>query len=195
MLRNQRHRDSTKKNYYCVWKTFNKFFLHLDIKPSTWEQRLTLFVGYLVQSNKKSATVKSYISAIRAILQDLDIELNEDKYLITSLTRACRLCNDQIRVRLPIHKGLLQVLVGKLADIYCSQPYLRDLYAAMITTAYYGLFRIGEIAKSEHSVKVHDVHIGVNKNKILFVLRSSQTHNQGNLPQQIKIASLSSCAD
>ena len=33
-LKQNRHRDSTKRNYYCVWKSFNDFFIRLDIKPS-----------------------------------------------------------------------------------------------------------------------------------------------------------------
>ena len=43
-LRSNQHRDTTKKNYYAVWKIFNKFFVKLDCKPNNWEDRLTLFV-------------------------------------------------------------------------------------------------------------------------------------------------------
>ena len=40
-------------------------------------------------------------------------------------------------------------------------------------------------------VKVSDVHIGVNKNKLLFVLHTLKTHSKSNRPQQIKITGLS----
>ena len=30
-LRLQRHRDTTRKNYYSVWKFFNRFFVRLDV--------------------------------------------------------------------------------------------------------------------------------------------------------------------
>ena len=43
-LRYQKVRNTTKKNYYLVWKTFNDFFLLLDVKPENWEERLTLFM-------------------------------------------------------------------------------------------------------------------------------------------------------
>ena len=66
-LHNQKHRDSTKKNYYTIWKIFNRFVLSLDKKPRAWEDRITLFVGHLVNSKKQSVTVKNYLSAIRTV--------------------------------------------------------------------------------------------------------------------------------
>ena len=44
----KQYRDSTMKNYYCIWKTFNEFFIRLDNKPDKWEDRITLFVAYLI---------------------------------------------------------------------------------------------------------------------------------------------------
>ena len=29
-LKHQQYRDSTKKNYYAIWKVFNNFFVRLD---------------------------------------------------------------------------------------------------------------------------------------------------------------------
>ena len=55
--------------------------------------------------------------------------------------------------------------------------------------AYFGLFRVGELTSSPHSVRANDVHIGINMKKILFILRSSKTHTLGSLPQKIKISS------
>ena len=59
----------------------------------------------------------------------------------------------------------------------------------MFSTAYFGLFRIGEITQSPHVLKAIDVHTGVNKKKMMFVLHSSKTHNKGMKPQIIKITS------
>ena len=56
-------------------------------------------------------------------------------------------------------------------------------------TTYYRLFRIGELTYSPHAVKACNVHIGHNKNKFLFVLKSSKTHGEGDPPQLIKIQS------
>ena len=91
------NRSSTRKNYYSVWKTFNRFFLRLDERPASWKERLTLFVGYLIQDGRKATMIKSYISAVKAVLSDGGIEINEDRSLLTSLTKACRYVNDHVR--------------------------------------------------------------------------------------------------
>ena len=77
-LKLHRHRDSTKAMYYSVWKAFNQFFIRLDEKPATWEDRLVLFVGYLVQKKLKATTINSYISAIKSVLMQDGVKLNED---------------------------------------------------------------------------------------------------------------------
>ena len=48
-LRMECYRNSTKRNYYNIWKIFNNFFLKLDKKPNNWTDRITLFVGYLIK--------------------------------------------------------------------------------------------------------------------------------------------------
>ena len=143
---------TTKKNYYSIWKVFNTFLIKLDCKPQSWEDRLMLFVGYLVQNNHKSSMVKSYISAIRAVLQQVNVVLQEDRVLLTSLTKACRLRNDRIMVRLPIQKGVLAMLLNEINYIFDNQPFLRVLYRALFSTAYFGLFRVGELTSGDHPV-------------------------------------------
>ena len=57
---------------------------------------------------------------------------------------------------------------------------------------YYGMLRISEVAsgsEGSHPVLARDIHIGNNKNKILFLLRTSKTHWQGSKPQMVKISS------
>ena len=192
-LKTHRHRGSTKRNYYVVWKLFNKFFLHLDKKPCKWEDRLVLFVGYLIDQNKQSSTVKSYISAIRAVLRNIGIKLECDQFLLNSLTRACKLENDRVRTRLPIHRDMLEVLLKttKKHFMKLGQPYLATLYQAIFSTAYFGLFRIGELTSGEHPVLAKDVYVGTNKRKMLFILHTSKTHGKGSKPQSIKITSTS----
>ena len=61
------------------------------------------------------------------------------------------------------------------------------MYQTLFIIAYYGLFRIGELTSGSHPVCAKDVHIGLNKDKILFVLYTSKTHDEGSWPQKIKI--------
>ena len=156
----QSHRSTTKKNYLSVWSMFSQFYLCLDRKPSSWEDRLLLFVGFLIQNKKKSTTIRSYISAIRAMLKEVKVILNEDDYMIKALTRACKLTVDRVNARLPIHKAMLHVLIKKIKIEFHLQPYLCILYQSLLLTAYFGLFRIGELTSGDHPVKAVDVHIG-----------------------------------
>ena len=43
--------------------------------------------------------------------------------------------------------------------------------------------------KSPHVIRAKDVHIGINKDKIMLVLHSSKTHSKADKPQIIKIMS------
>ena len=116
-LKYERNRASTNESYYRTWKQFNEFFIRLDRKPKSWEERIILFVGYLVEGSVKSSTIKSYISAIKSVLRADGVELDEDIYLLTSLTRACRYKNDRIYTRLPIKRNFLTLLMGAIQDL------------------------------------------------------------------------------
>ena len=89
-----RHQKSTKKTYQKTWRSFNKFIIKLDEFPKTWEERISLYVTHLITNNAKSATIKSYISAIKAVLADDGYELKQSNLLFNALTRTCRLEND-----------------------------------------------------------------------------------------------------
>ena len=91
-----RNRDSTRANYYSIWKSFNRFLLQLDVRPTQWEDRIDLFLAHLVHSGKKSATVKSYYSAIKAVLWDDKYDLQSSELELCAITRACRAMNDKL---------------------------------------------------------------------------------------------------
>ena len=187
-LKNKRHRSSTRKNYYAVWCLFNEFFIRLDEKPESWEDRIILFAGYLVDNNKKANTVKSYVSAIKAVLKADNIDINKNRYILDSLTKACRFQNDKVRTRLPIRKSLLRLIIDKIDVVFeGEQEYLTNMYKCLFSTAYYGLFRVGELTFSENVLRACDVQIADNKMKMKFILRSSKTHWKDEKPQTIKI--------
>ena len=145
-------------------------------------------MGFLIKNKKQSSTIKSYISAIKAVLRCDRITMNENRYLLNALTKSCKLTNDKVRIRLPIQKGILRILIKYLKRIFATQPYLSKLYQAMFLTAYFGLFRVSELATGQHAVKAIDVRLGKNKNKVLFILRTSKTHGKKDKPQLIKIS-------
>ena len=190
-LQLQCNRSSTMKSYYGIWKNFNQFIVRLDKNPTSWEQRLVLYVGYLINNNRKSTTIKSYISAICTVLMQDQYKLREDTYLISSLTKACRYQNDTVKIRLPIQKQLFHTILDQtnLHFDQMGQNYLKVMYRAMFTAAYYGLLRVGEVTYGSHPVLAPDVHIASNKKKLLFILRTSKTHWKNNKLQFVKISS------
>ena len=73
---------------------------------------------------------------------------------------------------------------------FAEQLYLRILFQALFVMSYYGLLRISEVAKSDHTLQARDVHVGWNKCKILLLLYSSKTHGPESLPQKVKITGM-----
>ena len=130
----------------------------------------------------------SYVLALKAILYDDKYRLCENSVLLTAVTRACKLNNDQVKAKLPIRHKLLEMLLFEIECMYNTQPYLVTLYQAILALGYYGLFRVGELGKSQHSIKAANVHVAMNKRKIQVVHYSSKTHNEGFRPQTVKIS-------
>ena len=180
-------RNSTKHSYQSVWKKFNEFMVKLDNWPDSWEDRVSLFGAYLVEQGIQSSTLRSYVSAIKHTLQLDGYKWLDDKVLLSVLVRASRMVNDTLMVCLPIYLGLLELLLFELERLYDTQPYLCILYQGAFSLTYYGLMWSGEITQSPHVCKASDVHISVNKSKLLIILYTLKTHSTANVPQKIKI--------
>ena len=203
-LRTQIHQPSTRKNYHCVWKNFNKFIIKLDNIPSAWEERTSLYCAFLTEySTIQSRTLKSYVSAIKyKVTSDYgNYKWNDGLVHLSSLTKACKIKNDEIRCRLPISNKFLECILFQLERYYGTKLrnnklfnntrinttlYDKFLYRTAFLIAYHGLMRIGEITTSEHVVKATDVHIARNRS-VLMILRSSKTHTKGMKPQRVEI--------
>ena len=177
----------TRKTYHCVWQNFNKFIVRLDRIPAQWEERASLYCAFLIWKGKKSSTLKSYVSAIKHKLLLDGYQWNDKLLLLTALTRACKLDNDTVKSRLPIGDGFLNVIIFELQRYLRKNEYKKAMYRTLLLTGYFGLFRIGELAQSEHSIKACDVHTSDNRDKVLIVLHSSKTHSRANKPKKIEI--------
>ena len=145
-LKTMQHRNSSAKMYLCVWHRFNEFLIKLDAMPKDWEDRASLFVAHLIEEKAmQSSTVKLYISAIKKILIMDNYHWDNNRILVSALTKACRLINDRIRTRLPVQCGMLEMMLFEIERQFASQPYLEILYKAILVLGYYGLMCIGEM--------------------------------------------------
>lgn len=182
--------EATRQMYHKVWCNFNRFLLCFDDLPTSWEEKLVLYASFQADIGNASATVASYISAIRYVLRHDGIELNNDSCKLASIIRACKLHNDVVSVRMPIGFNLHNLILQEIDNIFLSQgqPYLSALYKAITVAGYYGMMRISELV-GKHAVKAEDVKVSKNllKRKVKIILRSSKTHHGGNPPQMIDI--------
>ena len=120
-LRTKRYKGTTERNYHQNWTPFNNFLIKLDRMPETWEDRLIIYITSLVQVGHGSQTISSYISAIKAVLNKKRIIIKDNTYTLASLVKACRIKNDILRVRLPIQKGLLKIILDRFDKNYLSR--------------------------------------------------------------------------
>ena len=101
------------------------------------------------------------------MLQDDGVQLNENRYLLSSITKGCHYRNHKVKARLPIKKNLMQLIYVAIENVFSgNQPFLIALHRAILVTAYYSMFHIGELTRSqyaEHTVKALDVNFGKNK--------------------------------
>ena len=190
-LLGQQNRRSTVRTYVNIWRQFNNFVLSLDQKPPSWEARTTLYIAYLIDNGRQSASIKTYVSAIKKLLVMDGYKWKDNEVLLNSLTKACRMINDRVKTRLPIQCGFLEMILFEVGRHFAQdgQYYLEWLYKALFTLCYYGMMRIGEVTESPHVLKARNVHIATNKDKLLVVLYTSKTHGLGQRPQKIKITS------
>ena len=144
---------------------------------------------FLINNGMQSSTVKSYVSVIKKTLVMDGYKWNDNFVLVRSLAKACKIINDRVITRFPIHCGLLEMILFELGREYSNYNYLRILYSTIFAVCYYGLMRVGEVTLSPHVLKAKDVHVATNKDKMLFILYSSKTHDKSNRPQKIKITS------
>ena len=191
-LQSRQTRKSTSENYLSIWRHLNKFVISLDTRENlSWEQKTALFGAYLVEGGIQSSTLKSYFSAIKHILKLDGYQWNDKTMMLDALIKSCKLENDRLKVRLPIQKGLFEMLMFEVTRTFNTnqpQPYLECLYHAVFSMLYYGMLRVGEVALGDHTLKAGNVHVGANNDKIKIVLYTFKTHGEESEPQKIKIS-------
>lgn len=190
IIKNHRLQPSTRKSYKKTWNRFNRFISKFDIIPPKWEDRIIVWATHLAEHRKKSNTIKSYISAVRYCLSLDGIKVPHSNCELAAIVQAAKKANDELYVRLPIQKGLLQLILNFIRSTYIQQRgqnYLGHTLLALYSTAYHGLFRISEVTQGQHNVKAQDIIYARNKKKFTFYLRSSKTHTLADQPQIVNV--------
>lgn len=146
--------SGTHKLYQQAWATFAAFtqqFFHSDnLELPISIPSLALFISYLHARKLASSTIKSYLSAISYVHKLKGLRDPTQAFLINKLLTAVSR-QGSCDIRLPISRPVLHKLVGSLGHTTLS-AFQRTLSSAMFLLAFYGFFRISELAaKSANS--------------------------------------------
>lgn len=183
------NKTSTQRTYRSAYLEFTRFNLALDKMPELLDDQLAIFIASRVQKGDYSSTVESYLSGISSYLKLDGIEINTRTARLRALIKACKYKNDRVIQRLPIKESLLMRIIRQVDLMFSKQPYLSSLYKCMIVMGYFGMLRVGEMAKGTHPVLARDVHLSHEKKKVQIILRTSKTHGLGDQPQYVKFDS------
>ena len=66
----QQRCEATRRTYHYGWCNFSDFLISLDQWPDNWDDRIVLFAAQLIVEGRPEQTVKSYVSAVKAILKE-----------------------------------------------------------------------------------------------------------------------------
>ena len=138
----------SRKLYSRAWTVFREFYVHF-VSPHSFSLPLStttiaLFVSYLRARKLAPSTISSYLSAISYVHKIKDLRDPTKEFLIQKLLTAVGK-ERSVDPRLPITKPVLFQLVRSLQHTLSSAEQ-RTLFTAMFLIAFYGFFRIGELA-------------------------------------------------
>ncbi len=165
--------EKTKDAYLRAYRAFTEYLKWVEPLPSDWETCLVYFRGFLCKSNLASRTISSYISGVRNWLKLTGAELRENHYLMKQMHRASQR-NDKERIRIPVTKHVLSQVMSRLS-LVCSDLFEQRMFASVITLAYAGMFRIGELVESEHTIQAQSVLIGSDGETVHLLQHTSKT--------------------
>ena len=138
----------SKKSYQRAWGSFQNFYDRF-YGPSTphlplSSHQLALFISYLSAKKLAPSTITSYLSATSYVHKIKGYIDPTKSFLVHKLLTAVsrqRLAD----LRLPITRPVLHELIKSLQHTTFS-AFQRSVYSAMFLLAFYGFFRVGELA-------------------------------------------------
>ena len=155
--------SGSRRLYQRAWRVFIQLsgrfcsspIPQLPLDPAT----TALFVSYLSACNLAHSTTTSYLSALGYIHKLRGFPDPTKTFLIRKLLNAQNR-KSSADIRLPITQPVLHELVRSLRHTN-SSAYHRSHFTAMFMTAFYGFFRVGEIATKGKSLTHSVVQFGL----------------------------------
>ena len=134
--------------YQRAWIVFRQFYAQfynctdpqLPLPPAC----IPLFISYLSFRKSAYSTIKLYLSAISYVHKLKGVIDPTKSFVVEKLSTALRR-QQPSDIRLPITRPILHELLRSL-NFTNPSAFQRSLLSAMFLVAFYGLFRIGELA-------------------------------------------------
>ena len=151
--------SATRKMYQRVWAVFTEFYTQYFASaspslPLTCAS-LALFVSYLNARKLAPATVTSYLSAISYVHKVAGVHDPTKTFVIQTLLRAINR-SKTADIRLPITRSVLHQLLRSLQHTNSSASQ-RTTFSTMFLLAFYGFFRVGELATNSRDCSIYVV--------------------------------------
>ena len=185
----------SKKAYQRAWVSFQNFYDRF-YGPSTPQlplssSQLAFFISYLSAKKLAPSTITSYLSAISYVHKIKGYIDPTKSFLIHKLTAVSR--QRLADLRLPITRPVLHELIKSLQHT-TSSAFQRYLYSAMFLLAFYGFFRVGELAaksgdRADSVLQFNDFKFLVNNGQpqMIKIIITAFKHNTDRKPFEILI--------
>lgn len=150
-LLNRSLAPSTKASYKNAFLQYQRFHLAhyptLQCLPISSE-RLAQFIAYCHNQNFRANTISTYVSALGYIHKLYNMVNPTESFVIKKLLYSIRRMSTADK-RLPFTVANIQTLLAALHS-HILDHYNRVLLKAMFLTAFFGLFRVGELSISQN---------------------------------------------
>ena len=189
---------STRQVYSRAWALFQECMLSIN-QPQISVSNLPLsmakiliFLTYLKIQGFASSTITTYVSAIGYVHKFHSVTDPTASFVVQRCLAAVNKHFGSADARLPITQFLLSRLILATDNIITSS-YQATLFKAMLSVAFYGLFRIGEITvQKSGDISLLFENIKIHQDRIVIKIttfknnKSSQPfeivlHNQSNV--------------
>ena len=92
-FKTQNRQPSTKHTYKQAWYNFNDFLICMDKMPDSWNDRICLFVPQLIVEKHPPPIIQSYVSAVKAILREEGVEIEDNSVALAALIHSAKHVN------------------------------------------------------------------------------------------------------
>jgi hypothetical protein len=130
---------------------------------------LSLFIAFLDNNGLPPATVMTYVSAVGFQHKCAGVPDPTGSFVIQKLLRAVKYNNQTLDTRLPITEALL-IQLSQAADFTTGSEYNKQLIRCMMSLAFWGFFRIGELTSTNCPIKISDITFSIKGGEIIEAL-------------------------